>query len=79
MESCSKCGGTTEGFKCDVCGAEADVHVEDHSCGGEHCMPKCKACGEAQVKCTCSQGASPITSKASPTRLFTSGLLSISQ
>jgi hypothetical protein len=28
--------------------------VEDHKCGGEHCMPKCKSCGEAQVKCTCS-------------------------
>lgn len=54
MSECTTCGGPTEGFKCDVCGAEADVHVEDHSCGGEHCMPKCQGCGEAQVKCTCS-------------------------
>ncbi len=54
MSKCIKCGGPTEGFKCDICGAESEVHVEDHKCGGEHCMPKCKGCGEAQVKCTCS-------------------------
>ncbi len=54
MSKCIKCGGPTEGFKCDTCGAEAKVHMEDHECGGEHCMPKCKGCGEAQVKCTCS-------------------------
>jgi hypothetical protein len=54
MSKCIKCGGPTEGFKCDICGAEAEVHVEDHKCGGEHCMPKCIGCGEAQVKCTCS-------------------------
>ncbi len=54
MSECIKCGGPTEGFKCDICGAIADVHVEDHTCGGEHCMPMCKGCGEAQVKCTCS-------------------------
>jgi hypothetical protein len=54
MSVCIKCGGPTEGFKCDICGALAHVHVEEHSCGGAHCMPMCKACGEAQVKCTCS-------------------------
>ncbi len=54
MSKCTKCSGPTEGFKCDICGVEAEVHVEDHECGGEHCMPKCKGCGEAQVKCTCS-------------------------
>ena len=54
MSKCIKCGGPTEGFNCDICGAESEVHIEDHKCGGEHCMPKCKDCGEAQVKCTCS-------------------------
>lgn len=54
MSKCIKCGGPTEGFKCDMCGAELKVHMEDHKCGCEHCMPKCKGCGEAQVKCTCS-------------------------
>lgn len=50
---CSKCGMDTEGFKCDVCGAESTTHDEHHEHGGDHCMPKCKACGQAQVKCTC--------------------------
>ncbi len=50
---CSKCGMETEGFKCDMCGAESATHDEQHEHGGEHCMPKCKACGQAQVKCTC--------------------------
>jgi len=50
---CSKCGGETEAFKCDICGSEAVGHDENHKCGGDHCMPKCKACGQAQVKCSC--------------------------
>lgn len=29
MTKCIKCGGSTEGFKCDICGGEAEVHVED--------------------------------------------------
>lgn len=54
MAECVKCGKETEGFKCDMCGAESEVHDQAHKCGGEHCTPKCKSCGEAQVKCTCS-------------------------
>ena len=50
---CSKCEAETDGYKCDVCGSESAEHVEDHPCGGDHCMPKCAACGEAQVKCSC--------------------------
>jgi len=53
MENCTKCNGETEGWKCDICGSEAVGHIEDHKCGGDHCMPKCKACGEAQLKCSC--------------------------
>lgn len=53
MDMCSKCGGETEGYKCDICGAESATHDDKHACGSEHCMPKCKACGQAQVKCPC--------------------------
>ncbi len=53
MDNCSKCEGDTEGFKCDMCGAEAAEHDSKHACGGDHCMPKCKACSQAQVKCAC--------------------------
>ncbi len=53
MSECIKCGGPTEGFKCDICGALADVHVEYHKCGGEHCVPMCKGCRESQSNCTC--------------------------
>jgi hypothetical protein len=53
MAGCTKCGGGTEGYKCDVCGAESPVHVEAHRCGGPHCMPKCERCEEAEVLCTC--------------------------
>lgn len=51
--NCKKCGEATEGYKCDVCGEESKTHVETHHCGGEHCVPKCAACGEAETKCTC--------------------------
>ncbi len=53
MDNCSKCGGETEGYKCDICGAESAAHDDNHKHGSEHCMPKCKACGQAQVKCPC--------------------------
>jgi len=43
----------TEGYKCDMCGAESATHDANHEHGGDHCMPKCKGCNEAQVKCTC--------------------------
>ena len=54
ISTCKKCDGPTEGFKCDECGAESETHDENHECGGKHCMPKCKGCEEAQVKCDCS-------------------------
>jgi len=54
MSKCIKCSGPTEGFKYDICDAEAEVHVENHKIDGKHCMPECKGCGEAQMKCTCS-------------------------
>ena len=50
---CKTCGGATEGYKCDTCGEESSVHVESHRCGGEHCVPKCTSCKEAETKCTC--------------------------
>ena len=53
MAECKTCKGPTEEFKCDVCGEESPVHVADHRCGGEHCMPKCSGCGQAEIKCTC--------------------------
>lgn len=51
MAQCSNCGCGTEGWKCDMCGAEAEGHVEEHGCGGDHCIPKCSGCGEAQSNC----------------------------
>lgn len=50
---CRTCSGATQGYKCDVCGAESPVHVEEHRCGGPHCMPKCAGCYEAEVLCEC--------------------------
>ncbi|MEY4747738.1 MAG: hypothetical protein RLZZ416_787 [Candidatus Parcubacteria bacterium] len=51
--NCKKCGGPADGHKCDVCGEESEAHVDTHKCGGEHCVPKCAACKEAETKCTC--------------------------
>ncbi len=53
MAGCQRCDGPTEGYKCDVCGAESPVHVETHRCGGAHCMQKCERCEEAEALCTC--------------------------
>ena len=53
MGQCTNCTNETAGYKCDMCGSEAENHVADHSCGGERCMPKCTGCNEAQSKCTC--------------------------
>ena len=50
---CGKCGGATKEWKCDVCGAISDEHVESHSCGGEHCVQMCAACSEAETNCKC--------------------------
>lgn len=51
--SCKTCGGATEGYKCDMCGAEAKEHDANHTCGGDHCMPKCAACAKAETQCSC--------------------------
>ena len=53
MNNCSKCQGDTEGYKCDLCGVEAAEHDSNHACGGDHCVPKCKSCAQAQAKCSC--------------------------
>jgi hypothetical protein len=62
---CIKCGKETQGYKCDVCGAEAEQHVgthglnedgspmADHPRGADHCMPKCVGCDQAEANCTC--------------------------
>ncbi len=50
---CKTCNGKTSGFKCDLCEAEAKSHDKKHGCGEEHCMPKCAACNEAEVNCSC--------------------------
>ncbi|MDP3794759.1 MAG: hypothetical protein Q8R13_02405 [bacterium] len=51
--ACKKCGGTTDGYKCDMCGVESHAHDSAHGCGAEHCMPKCGPCNEAEAKCAC--------------------------
>jgi hypothetical protein len=50
---CKTCGGDSQGFKCDMCGAEAAEHDAEHACGGDHCMAKCAGCNEAEAKCSC--------------------------
>lgn len=50
---CSKCGGDTSGYKCDMCDAEAAEHDSNHACGADHCMPKCTGCNQAASKCSC--------------------------
>ena len=53
MGTCTTCKGETKGWKCDQCGEEASQHIPTHKCGGDHCMPKCSGCGEAEVNCSC--------------------------
>lgn len=52
-KKCAKCAGKTAGYKCDMCGTEAEKHDANHSCGGDHCVAKCAACNEAETKCSC--------------------------
>ena len=52
-KKCQKCGMTAEGYKCEMCGAEAAEHDPMHACGGEKCVPKCSGCKEAETKCVC--------------------------
>lgn len=53
MDKCKKCEGPVEGYKCDMCGAEAAEHDANHACGSDHCMHKCSGCNEAEAKCGC--------------------------
>lgn len=50
---CKNCSGSTEGYKCDMCGAESENHDDKHVCGGDHCVAKCSSCNEAETKCIC--------------------------
>lgn len=52
---CAKCKGETEGWKCSICGSESDTHDPEHKHAGSdrYCAPKCKGCGESDVKCGC--------------------------
>ncbi|MDD5110047.1 MAG: hypothetical protein PHI63_02430 [Patescibacteria group bacterium] len=50
---CGKCGGSAEGFKCEVCGDEMSDQPQTHGCGADRCLPKCTGCNETQTKCTC--------------------------
>lgn len=52
---CVRCGGETAGWKCAVCGTESDEHDREHQHGGSdrYCTLKCKACDNADVRCTC--------------------------
>jgi hypothetical protein len=52
---CPKCGGPTAGWKCAICGAEADEHDEHHLHAGSdrYCTLLCQGCGMADVHCTC--------------------------
>lgn len=52
-KKCMKCGGETKGYKCDMCGEEADKHDENHKCGGGHCVSKCVGCNQSETKCSC--------------------------
>lgn len=54
---CAKCEKDAEGWKCAVCAEESENHDPNHKHGeppsDRHCMPKCKACGKAEVNCPC--------------------------
>jgi len=52
-KACKTCGGPSQGYKCDMCGEEMMSQDPNHKCGGDHCMPKCKDCNEAEGKCAC--------------------------
>jgi len=52
-KKCTTCGGQVLGYKCDMCGTEAEQHDENHACGGNHCVAKCHGCKQAETKCSC--------------------------
>ena len=58
MTSCKTCSKPTDGYKCDMCGAEAQEHDPNHAnpehgCSGANCVSKCQPCGQAENKCAC--------------------------
>lgn len=53
MFNCRRCGGATDGYKCDKCGYEMKERDIKHSCGDKHCLSKCQACGQAESDCKC--------------------------
>lgn len=59
MKKCSTCGVDAQGYKCDMCGAEAAEHDASHACGGDHCQAKCSGCSEAESKCSCPPATTP--------------------
>lgn len=52
---CPKCGGETDGWKCAICGEEAEEHDPSHRHAGSdrYCTLKCAGCGKPDVHCTC--------------------------
>jgi hypothetical protein len=56
---CAKCGGPTDGWKCAICGSVASNHDEHHLHAGSdrYCTLRCAACQQADVYCTCVEGA----------------------
>lgn len=50
--TCVTCHGPASGYKCMVCGEEAETHSSH--CGAEaNCQSKCSGCNEAESRCTC--------------------------
>ena len=54
---CAKCNSDASGYKCAICGVEAENHDAQHTHGepasDRHCMPKCGACDEAEAHRDC--------------------------
>lgn len=51
--TCAVCLGLTSGYKCAMCGEESASRDPGHACGGEHCIPKCVDCNQAEARCVC--------------------------
>jgi len=61
---CPKCNGEVDGWKCAVCGSESAEHDDNHkhADSDRYCTMKCKACGQADVHCSCA----PVEAAAQP-------------
>ncbi|HEX6977330.1 MAG TPA: hypothetical protein VF185_03155 [Patescibacteria group bacterium] len=52
--NCAKCKGEAEGYKCAICGEEAEKSEgHEHEGSDRYMTAKCKNCGEADVHCSC--------------------------